>query len=95
MSSDPPALEGETAEQPHTDHGLIGTIAIAFRWAYNNPVLGFGMDMLGIGTLVFVGVLAFMFAIVTIADFIGGWLTIYALFVLFGGGYGAYRKRHT
>lgn len=95
MSSDTPALEGETLDEEDTEPvGIIGGLALTYRWAYNNPVLGFGMDMIGIGTAAFASVVLFMLAIVTVSDFVGGWLGIYAIFVALFGGYGAYKKRH-
>lgn len=94
MSSETPAIEGETTEK-QTDEtlGIIGIIAVSFRWAYNNPVIGFGMDMVGIGSLVFAGVIGIMLALVTLSGILGGWVGLYALFIAVFGSYGAYQKR--
>lgn len=95
-SNTPPTLEnGETEEQPDSDPGLLTSLTIAFRWSYNNRILGFGMDMLAIGTLAFTTILGIMFLIVTLSGFIGGWVNVYLLTTATLGTYGAYKKRNT
>lgn len=96
-STDTPELEsGEKTNENNkvpSDVSIIGLIAIGFRYSYNHPVIGFGMEMIGIGTIVFATLIAFLAGLMALSNLLGGWSAIYALTVLTVGTYGAYRRR--